>query len=48
MKYKNQTVERDKVSGYYKCFVIGVGWLRADTYTGLKKLVNHMLLTRNN
>ena len=40
MTYKNTAIERIKHSSMYSAFIIGYGYLRADTLGGIKKLID--------
>lgn len=40
MTYKNATIERIGHSGMYSAFIIGSGYLRADSLDGIKKLID--------
>ena len=38
MIYKNHLIEKT-LTGWYTCFIVGSGTLKADTLAGLKKLI---------
>jgi hypothetical protein len=40
MIYKNTLIEKIKHSGMYSAFIEGQGFLKADSLTGIKKLIS--------
>jgi len=37
--YKNEFIEKSYNNGFYNAFIYGKGFLKADTLTGIKKLI---------